>query len=279
MYGNERGVGEALRASGLDRADVFITSKLNNGFHEPDAARKAFAGTLEELGLRLRRPVPHPLAAADALRRRLRLDVEDARGVPGGRPGALDRRLELPGCASRAAGRRRRRRARGEPGRAAPVLPEPRRRCVRPRARDRDRGVGADRAGQGARRRDGERDRRHDRQDARAGRPALAHPARQHRLPEVDDAGPDRGELRALRLRSSSPTTSRRSTRSTAAKRDGTARTRTCSPTCQAEQIRRPRCSGRRTRSETCRRDQASVEARETPPASGTRRRAPVATG
>src|SRR3954464_13429855 len=50
MYGNERGVGEALRASGLDRADVFITSKLNNGFHEPDAARAAFARTLEELG-------------------------------------------------------------------------------------------------------------------------------------------------------------------------------------------------------------------------------------
>jgi len=50
MYGNERGVGEALRASGLDRADVFITSKLNNGFHEPEAARAAFAGTLEELG-------------------------------------------------------------------------------------------------------------------------------------------------------------------------------------------------------------------------------------
>jgi 2,5-diketo-D-gluconate reductase A len=50
MYGNERGVGEAVRASGLDRADVYITSKLNNGFHEPDAARKAFAATLDELG-------------------------------------------------------------------------------------------------------------------------------------------------------------------------------------------------------------------------------------
>ncbi len=90
-----------------------------------------------------------------------------------------------------------RRRAGREPGRAAPVLPEPRRRCVRPRARDRDRGVGADRAGQGARRRDADRDRRPDRQDSRAGRPALAHPARQHRLPEVDDAGADRGELRS----------------------------------------------------------------------------------
>jgi 2,5-diketo-D-gluconate reductase A len=50
MYENEKGVGDALRASGIDRADVFITSKLNNGFHEPDAARKAFAQTLTELG-------------------------------------------------------------------------------------------------------------------------------------------------------------------------------------------------------------------------------------
>ncbi|MCW3063083.1 MAG: dkgA [Solirubrobacterales bacterium] len=50
MYGNEKGVGEAIRASGLDRADVYITSKLNNGFHRPDDARRAFAGTLEALG-------------------------------------------------------------------------------------------------------------------------------------------------------------------------------------------------------------------------------------
>ncbi|MDX6656808.1 MAG: 2,5-diketo-D-gluconate reductase, partial [Solirubrobacteraceae bacterium] len=50
MYGNEKGVGEAVRASGLDRSDVFVTSKLNNGFHRPDDARKAFDGTLEALG-------------------------------------------------------------------------------------------------------------------------------------------------------------------------------------------------------------------------------------
>jgi 2,5-diketo-D-gluconate reductase A len=50
MYANERGVGDAVRSSGLDRADVFITSKLNNGFHRPDDARRAFAETLEALG-------------------------------------------------------------------------------------------------------------------------------------------------------------------------------------------------------------------------------------
>ncbi len=50
MYGNEKEVGEAIRASGLDRGDVFVTSKLNNGFHEPRDAREAFDATLSELG-------------------------------------------------------------------------------------------------------------------------------------------------------------------------------------------------------------------------------------
>jgi 2,5-diketo-D-gluconate reductase A len=50
MYGNEREVGEAIRASGLDRGDVFVTSKLNNGFHEPQDAREAFDRTLSDLG-------------------------------------------------------------------------------------------------------------------------------------------------------------------------------------------------------------------------------------
>ncbi len=50
MYGNEAGVGQGVRDAGLDRDEVYITSKLNNGFHEPDAARRAFDQTLEELG-------------------------------------------------------------------------------------------------------------------------------------------------------------------------------------------------------------------------------------
>ena len=35
MYGNEAEVGQAVRESGLDRGEVFVTSKLNNGFHAP----------------------------------------------------------------------------------------------------------------------------------------------------------------------------------------------------------------------------------------------------
>lgn len=51
MYGNEQGVGQAVRESGLDRADVFVTSKLNNGAHAYDAALRAFDGTMGDLGL------------------------------------------------------------------------------------------------------------------------------------------------------------------------------------------------------------------------------------
>ena len=50
MYGNEAEVGAAVAKSGLDRADVFVTSKLSNGCHRPDDARRAFAESLDALG-------------------------------------------------------------------------------------------------------------------------------------------------------------------------------------------------------------------------------------
>jgi len=49
MYGNEAGVGEGIRNSGVPREEVFVTSKLNNGFHAHDDALKAFDGTLDAL--------------------------------------------------------------------------------------------------------------------------------------------------------------------------------------------------------------------------------------
>jgi 2,5-diketo-D-gluconate reductase A len=51
MYGNEKEVGQAIAESGLHRDDVYITSKLNNGFHRPDDARRAFDETLAALGI------------------------------------------------------------------------------------------------------------------------------------------------------------------------------------------------------------------------------------
>jgi 2,5-diketo-D-gluconate reductase A len=50
MYGNEREAGEAIAKSGLDRGEVFVTSKLANGSHRPDDARIAFAASLDALG-------------------------------------------------------------------------------------------------------------------------------------------------------------------------------------------------------------------------------------
>jgi 2,5-diketo-D-gluconate reductase A len=50
MYGNEKQVGEAVRASGVPREDVFVTSKLDNGHHAYDDALKAFDQSLADLG-------------------------------------------------------------------------------------------------------------------------------------------------------------------------------------------------------------------------------------
>ena len=50
MYGNEREVGEAIAKSGLDRSEVYVTSKLGNGSHRPEDARRAFDETLKSLG-------------------------------------------------------------------------------------------------------------------------------------------------------------------------------------------------------------------------------------
>ncbi|MFI0238638.1 aldo/keto reductase [Streptomyces sp. NPDC016845] len=51
MYGNEKGVGEAVRDSGIDRSEIFVTSKLNNGAHARDDALKAFDTTMDELNI------------------------------------------------------------------------------------------------------------------------------------------------------------------------------------------------------------------------------------
>jgi len=49
MYGNEAGVAAGIAEAGVNRAEVFITSKLNNGYHRPDDARRAFDATLKAL--------------------------------------------------------------------------------------------------------------------------------------------------------------------------------------------------------------------------------------
>lgn len=49
-YGNEAGVGEALRRSGLARDDVFVTTKVANPDHGYDPTLRAFDASAERLG-------------------------------------------------------------------------------------------------------------------------------------------------------------------------------------------------------------------------------------
>lgn len=51
-YGNERGVGQGIRISGVPREEIFVTSKLRNACHGYKATLEAFDMTLEKLGLR-----------------------------------------------------------------------------------------------------------------------------------------------------------------------------------------------------------------------------------
>lgn len=50
-YYNEAGVGAAIRASGLSREEVFVTTKLRNGDHGADTTRAAFENSRNALGL------------------------------------------------------------------------------------------------------------------------------------------------------------------------------------------------------------------------------------
>jgi 2,5-diketo-D-gluconate reductase A len=50
-YRNEKQVGAAVRASGVDRSEVFVTTKLGNPSHAPADAARAFAGSLRALDL------------------------------------------------------------------------------------------------------------------------------------------------------------------------------------------------------------------------------------
>jgi 2,5-diketo-D-gluconate reductase A len=51
MYENEAGVGEAIATAGIPRDELYITTKLNNGFHRPDDARRSLDESLSRLGL------------------------------------------------------------------------------------------------------------------------------------------------------------------------------------------------------------------------------------
>jgi 2,5-diketo-D-gluconate reductase A len=50
-YRNEDAVGEALRASGVDRSEVFLTTKFNRRWHSIDGVRQAYDASRKRLGV------------------------------------------------------------------------------------------------------------------------------------------------------------------------------------------------------------------------------------
>lgn len=49
IYGNEEEVGRGIKASGVPREDIFVTSKIWNTHHRPDMVVKALNKTLKDL--------------------------------------------------------------------------------------------------------------------------------------------------------------------------------------------------------------------------------------
>jgi 2,5-diketo-D-gluconate reductase A len=107
-YGNERGVGRGIRASGVDRDDVFVTTKFNERWHGFEEAQKAFANSAERLGLDhidlllIHWPVPKKDRYVDAWRGLVEL-LENGKvravGVSNFKPAHIDRLLEATGVA------------------------------------------------------------------------------------------------------------------------------------------------------------------------------------
>jgi diketogulonate reductase-like aldo/keto reductase len=50
-YDNEQSVGRGIKESGVDRKDIFVTSKLFNTFHGYEKTKAAFEKTMADLGL------------------------------------------------------------------------------------------------------------------------------------------------------------------------------------------------------------------------------------
>jgi 2,5-diketo-D-gluconate reductase A len=99
-YGNEEGVGRGMRASGLPREELFVTTKLNGQWHGVEAAQDAWAGSAQRLGVDyidlflIHWPLPRQDRYVDAVRGLATL-LEDGRvravGTSNFKPAHLDR--------------------------------------------------------------------------------------------------------------------------------------------------------------------------------------------
>jgi 2,5-diketo-D-gluconate reductase A len=107
-YRNEAGVGRGIRASGVDRDELFVTTKFNRRWHGEAEARQAWANSAERLGLELidllliHWPNPRQDRYVDAWRGLVGL-LEDGKvsaiGVSNFKPVHLDRLLDATGVA------------------------------------------------------------------------------------------------------------------------------------------------------------------------------------
>ncbi len=105
-YANEVGVGRGLRASGIARADVFVTTKFNKRWHGVELAQQAFEASAARLGvdyidlLLIHWPNPDQNRYVDAWQGLLRL-FEHGRvraiGTSNFKPAHLDRLLAETG--------------------------------------------------------------------------------------------------------------------------------------------------------------------------------------
>jgi 2,5-diketo-D-gluconate reductase A len=105
-YGNEAGVGDGIRASGIDREDVFVTTKFNAKWHGFEEVQQAFANSIGRLRfdyidlLLIHWPVPAQNRFVDAWRGMVKL-LEDGKvraiGVSNFKPHHLDRVIEATG--------------------------------------------------------------------------------------------------------------------------------------------------------------------------------------
>jgi len=108
VYRNEAGVGEAIHTAGLDREEVFITTKCFNDDHGYDKAIRACKASLERLGMSyvdlylIHWPVPVHDKYVDTWKALLDLQAEGltrAIGVSNFEPGHLDRLIAETGVA------------------------------------------------------------------------------------------------------------------------------------------------------------------------------------
>lgn len=107
-YRNEQGVGLGIRASGIDREEVFVTTKVGGDWHGYDEVQQAFAARAQQLGLdyidllMIHWPLPMKDRFVETWGGMIRLLEEDkirAIGVSNFKPHHIDRLLEATGLA------------------------------------------------------------------------------------------------------------------------------------------------------------------------------------